>query len=239
MSGEQFRLLIEAGDLRGLRGALASEPELANREIEWFLNQKNASDPLHYVCDCVFNGWLEDARASEIAALLLEHGALVEGTDGRESPLIGATSLGADSVARLLIGSGANVEAVAVFGARPLHWAASVGLPSTVEMLIQYGAELEARCTEFGATPLYWAVVGAGQHGPAKKKDPIGAASVLIEAGARVETTNSKGVSALECSRNAESDEMHEVLLQALERHDGKAGEAYARAEGLSALAEG
>jgi len=78
--------LIEAGDLRGLRDALASNPDLANRSVEWFLNQKNESDPLHYVCDCVFHGWLDDVRAAEIAALLLEHGALIEGTEGRESP---------------------------------------------------------------------------------------------------------------------------------------------------------
>ena len=173
MSDERFRLLIEAGDLQGLKGSLASDPGLANRSVAWFLNQKNESDPLHYVCDCVFNDWLDDARASEIAALFLEHGALIEGTEGKESPLIAATSLGTETVAKLLIDSGANIEATAVFGARPLHWAASVGLPSIVELLIQRGAELEAKCTEFGATPLYWAVFGFGPHGPKKKRDSV------------------------------------------------------------------
>lgn len=56
MSDEKFRLMIEAGDLQGLKGTLESDPELANKSVVWFLNQKNESDPLHYACDCVFNG---------------------------------------------------------------------------------------------------------------------------------------------------------------------------------------
>ncbi len=214
MCDDLFRQSIEAGDLPALKGALAADPSLANRSIKWFLNQENQSDPLHYVCDCVFNDLLDDARAAEVATLLLEHGALVEGTEGRESPLIAATSLGAERVAKVLVDHGANIEATAVFGARPLHWAASVGLPSTVERLIQRGAELEARCTAFGATPLYWAAHGFGPHGPSKKRDPLGSAKVLIDAGARVDTTNRHGTSALQCSSNADSDEMYELLLR-------------------------
>ena len=206
--------MIETGDLKGLKSALASDPELANQSVEWFLNQKNESDPLHYVCDCVFNDWLDEATALGIVALLLENGALIEGTEGSESPLIAATSLGVETVARLLIESGANLEATSVFGARPLHWAASVGLPSTVELLIQHDADIEAKCTEFGATPLYWAVFGFGPHGPSKKRDPLGSAKVLLDAGANVDTTNNQGVSALKCSQQADSNDMHELLIQ-------------------------
>lgn len=88
MSDESFRLLIEAGDLQGLQSALTSNPKLANQSIEWFLNQKNESDPLHYVCDCVFNGWLVEPQAFDIAALLIENGSLIDGTQGRESPFV-------------------------------------------------------------------------------------------------------------------------------------------------------
>ena len=204
--------MIETGDLQGLRDALATAPELANQSVAWFLNQNNESDPLHYVCDCVFNGSLDEPRALEIAALLIESGALIEGTEGRESPLIAATSLGVETVAKLLIDSGASLEATSVFGARASHWAASVGLPSTVELLLQNGAELEARCTEFGATPLYWAVFGFGPHGPNKKRDPLGSARVLLDAGANVDTTNNQGTSALECAQQADSNEMFELL---------------------------
>ena len=214
MSDTRFRLLLEAGDVQGLKGALASNPELANQSVKWFLNQKNESDPLHYVCDCVFYDWLDDVRASGVAALLLEYGASIEGGEGRESPLIAATSLGVETVAKLLVESGANLEATAVFGARALHWAASMGLPSTVALLIQHGAEFEAKCTEFGATPLYWAAFGFGPHGPKKKRDPVGSAKVLIDAGASVDTTNYQGMSALTCSRQADSNAMYELLLR-------------------------
>jgi len=204
--------MIEAGDLQGLKGVLGKNPEFANQIVEWFLNQKNESEPLHYVCDCVFNDWLSDSRASGIASMLIENGALIEGAEGRESPLIAATSLGVETVAKLLIDSGANLEVTAVFGARPLHWAASLGLSSTVEHLIQQGAEIEAKCIEFGATPLFWAVFGFGPAGPNKKRDPIEAAKILLEAGASVETTNNQGVSALRCSQQADSNEMYELL---------------------------
>jgi len=214
MSEAQFLDLIEAGDLRSLRFALASQPKLANQSIEWFLNQKIESDPLHYVSDCVFNDWLNDERASQIASLLLEHGALIEGTLGRESPLIAATSLGAEKVASVLIAAGADIEAKALFGARALHWAASMGLASTVELLIKQGAELEAKCTEFSATPLFWAVIACGPQGPAKKQDPLNTAKLLIAAGAKVNTTNAYGESALDCSLQAGSNEMTELLRQ-------------------------
>ena len=141
MSAENFRLLIESGHIQNLRRALALNPDLANQAITWFLNQENDSDPLHYVCDCVFNKKLSEDLAREVAALLLEHGARVEGSDGRESPLIGATSLGVETVATLLIEADANLEATAVFGARPLHWAAAIGLPNIVATLIQQGAD--------------------------------------------------------------------------------------------------
>lgn len=221
MSNESFRLMIEAGDLPGLKRALNSNPGLANRSISWVLNQNNQSDPLHYVSDCVFNEWLGDDLAAKVATLLIDNGALIEGTEGRESPLIAATSLGAESVAKVLLESGANTAATAVFGAGPLHWAASVGLPSTVELLIQQGADLEVKCIEFGAIPLFWAVFGFGPHGPNKKRDPIGSAQVLLEAGARVDTTNNQGISALKCSQQADSNEMYELLIAYSNTLDG------------------
>ena len=214
MNNDKFRQLIEAADLTALKVELASKPEWANQSISWYLNQSNQSDPLHYVCACVFNDWLVEAQATEVANLLIQHGALIEGTRGRESPLIGATSLGVETVAKLLIDAGAKLESTSVFGGRALHWAASVGLPSTVELLIQQGAEIEAKCTEFASTPLFWAVFGFGPNGPNKKRDPLGAAHMLLEAGAEVHTTNKEGVSALECAQMAASNEMYELLLR-------------------------
>ena len=214
INNDEFRQIIESGNLQGLKKALATNPELANQSIAWYLNQHNQSDPLHYVSDCVFNGWLEENRAAEMVKLLIENGALIEGTKGRESPLIAAISLGCESVAKLLIDTGANLETTSVFGARPMHWAASMGLSSTVELLIKKGAKLETKCVDFGASPLFWAVFAFGPNGPNRKTNPIAAAKVLLEAGARIDTTNNQGISTLKCSQQADSNEMYELLIQ-------------------------
>ena len=212
----EFRLLLERGDAEGVRRALASDPGLANRPIRWFLNQENQTDPLHYVSDCVANGWLTNGTEGDLSALLLAHGAAVNGSDGRETPLLGSASLGVERVSKVLVEAGAELEATSAFGARALHWAAWVGTPATVDLLVAHGADIEAKCSEFAATPLFWAVHGYGPKGPKLKKDQVGAARVLIEAGARVETINKHGLSALELSRLCERADMYEALDQSL-----------------------
>src|SRR5918993_3625541 len=78
MSDDTFRRLIEQGDLEGVRRALERDSTLANRTIRWHLNQDNESDPLHYVSDCVSQGWLTNGREGELAELLLAHGAAID-----------------------------------------------------------------------------------------------------------------------------------------------------------------
>ncbi len=212
MHSDEFRLLIERGDVDAIRGALESEPALANRTIRWFLNQDNESDPLHYVSDCFGHGWLTNGKEGEIAKLLLAHGAAIDGTESRESPLIASASVGAEKVSRVLVEAGAALEMTSVFGSRALHWAAWIGTPSTVELLVAHDADMEARCSEFEATPLFWAVHGYGPNGPKQKKDQIGAARILIQAGASVETMNKDGLSALELSKLCERRDMDELL---------------------------
>ena len=211
---EEFRLLIERGDVEGIRSALAREPVLANRTIRWFLNQENESDPLHFVSDCVGHGWLTNGNEGAIAEALLAHGAAIEGTGHRESPLIASASLSAETVAKVLVEAGAELEATSIFGARALHWAAWVGTPSTVELLVAHNADIEARCSEFGASPLFWAVHGYGPDGPTPKKDQVGVARILIQAGASVDTMNKHGLSALELSKHCQNGDMYELLRQ-------------------------
>jgi ankyrin repeat protein len=214
MNADDFRLLIEAGDVDGIQRALEAEPALANRTIRWFLNQENESDPLHYVSDCFFNGWLLNGKEGQIAEMLLVHGAAIDGTGDKESPLIGSASLGAEMVSKVLLDAGAATERTSIFGARALHWAAWIGTPASVERLVAHIANIEARCAEFDATPLYWAVHGYGPDGPKQKGDQIGAARVLIRAGARIETANSRGISALELAKLCERRDMYELLRQ-------------------------
>ena len=127
MSDDTLRRLIEQGDVEGVRRALERDSTLANRTIRWHLNQDNGSDPLHYVSDCLSQGWLTNGREGELAELLLAHGAAIDGNDGSESPLIAAASLSADKVATVLIKAGAALESTSIYQARALHWAAWVG----------------------------------------------------------------------------------------------------------------
>lgn len=212
MSNEEFHLLIERGDVESVRGALESDPGLANRTIRWHVNQENESHPLHYVADCVGHGWLTNGMDGELAKLLLSHGAELNGNVGSESPLIASVSLGAENAAKVLVEAGADLETTSIFGARALHWAAWTGAPTTVELLIAHGAEIEVKCSEFGATPLFWAIHGYGPNGPKVKKDQVAAARILIAAGATVDTMNKHGLSALELSKQCERNEMYDML---------------------------
>lgn len=212
LTNDEFGLLIEHGDADGVREALQADAGAANRKLRWYLNQPNESEPLHYVSDCVGQDLLGDERACEIAELLISFGASIDGTEGRESPLIASASLGAERVSKLLIEAGADLEATSVFGARAIHWAAWTGMPATVERLLAHGAQMEAKCAEFGATPLFWAVHGYGPNGPKEKRDQVGAARVLIQAGANVDTANKKGLSALELAKQCASHDMYESL---------------------------
>ena len=209
-----LRRLIDKGDVESVRRALESRPALANEPIDWVLNQSNRSDPLHYVSDCVGHGWLTDAKACAIAKVLLAHGSAIDGNENRESPLIASVSLGAERVSQLLVEAGADLERTSVFGARALHWAAWMGSLSTVECLLKRRSNIEARCSEFGATPLFWAVHGYGPNGPMPKKAQVGSAKALIQAGATVQTANKQGLSALELSRQCGRRDMLELLQE-------------------------
>lgn len=213
MESDAFGKLIQAGDAESVREALRADPGLADGTVTWYLNQENRSDPLHFVCDCVAENLIDGDKAAGLARILLDHGASVDGANGRETPLLGATSLGAERVANLLIEAGADIAATSIFGAGPLHWAAYVGLPSTVDLLVVRGVDIEAKCTEFGATPLFWAVHGFGPRGPDNAEGQLAAASALIRAGAIIDTANKDGLTAIDCARRAQSGAMHELLV--------------------------
>ncbi len=211
MSNDKFRTLIEQGDVEGVQRELERDPSLANQTIRWHLNRDNESDPLHYVSDCFCHGWLTNGREGELAKLLLAHGAAINGSSGRESPLIGSASQGAEKVSTVLIEAGAELEAAAVYQARALHWAAWVGSSLTVQQLVSRGVALEVKDSEFSATPLFWAVHGYGPNGP-EKKDQVGAARILLAAGATARTFNKEGCSALEMAETCKSRDMYELL---------------------------
>jgi ankyrin repeat protein len=138
---------INAGDVEAVRRLLESDPELATKTIEWSAGGRpNRSDPLHYVSDAAFHGLADHDRFGEIAKLLIDAGAPVDGTpDATETPLIGAASLGRADVAKVLVDAGADTTARghAVPGGALAH-AVNFGMTDVVDVLVEAGAPVDS-----------------------------------------------------------------------------------------------
>ncbi len=208
----ELKEIIERGFVSELECFLLEKPEYSNRKIKWGGDQEIDTDPLHYISDCVFNGVLTNGNESILAKTLIEYGAKIEGSDGAESPLIGAVSLSVESVAKTLIEAGADIEATAVHGANSLHWASYVGLPEIVNILLKMDSDIEKKCSEFQATPLFWAVQGFCNSNEIDKSSIVRSAEILVAAGARASAENFEGCSVLARARQSGDDELIQVI---------------------------
>jgi uncharacterized protein len=162
MDSTRLREFIKKADYAGLSALLAQNPLLANEPIPLDDNPAKAH-PLHRICDGVFNGIYRDQEAAEMARIFLKHGARIDGDvvhEMQDTPLTAAASLRADEVALLYIDRGANIHWRGCHGGTALHWAAWCGRDRVVERLIHAKAELDKRCIDFNATPLFWAMHG-------------------------------------------------------------------------------
>jgi ankyrin repeat protein len=72
-------------------------------------------------------------------------------------PLIVACTRGDAAMIELLLGAGADVDAVTPDGRRPLLVAARTGRPAAIEALIRHGARVDARDPQQDQTALMWA----------------------------------------------------------------------------------
>ncbi len=205
--------LIELGLVDELESLLIKNPGLANKKINWGDHKEIETEPLHYVSDCVFNGLLSNHKEAEIASILIANGALINGGEGAETPLIGAASLSVERVANCLIKAGANINLTSVHGANALHWASYVGLPSTIKLLLSAGVDIEQKCIDFQATPLFWAVQGLHKSQPINKSRIIKAAEMLVHFGADTAAKNFEGVTVLERARESKNKDLIQVVL--------------------------
>ncbi|MFC5412194.1 ankyrin repeat domain-containing protein [Larkinella bovis] len=188
--------ILTTHDLNGLRQVLAAHPERANEGIPYDDVNTTQAHPLHRICDGVFSGDYTDAEAIELAKLFLEYGAHVDGNglmEKQDSPLVAAASLHADQVAILYLENGATIDHPGCFGGTALHWAAWCGRPAVVRRLIQAGAEINTRCLDFKATPLFWAVHGLKRNENANVPDYTECVHLLLQAGADQTIPNGEG----------------------------------------------
>ena len=189
-----MKKLILSKDYTGIRNAFLKNPELVHEG--WSYDEKNTqkAHPLHRICDLVFSGQLTDDEAVIIAELYLAFGTSVDGYEmiiKKDTPLVAASSLHADKVALLYIGHHANIHHDGCHGGTALHWAAWCGRDMVVRRLIEEGADINKRCIDFQATPLFWAVMSYKEE-----NDPhhqLECVRMLIEAGADRDIPNSGG----------------------------------------------
>jgi ankyrin repeat protein len=193
---QKVKTLFENKDYEGIRKALEKNHHLANEGIPYDEVNITKAHPLHRICDAVFSGKITDDEAVEIAKILLEYGANVNGfelIEKRDTPLLAAASLHADKVAILYIENGANIHHAGCHGGTALHWAAWCGRDVVVNRLIKEGAEINKRCIDFKATPLFWAVHGLKNGGEVNMHRQFECIKILVEAGADKNTPNCDG----------------------------------------------
>ncbi len=188
--------LIDNKDYQGIQQALSNNPGLANEGIPYDDANPVKAHPLHRICDGVFTKKYTDEEAVEIAKLFLEYGANINGNqliEKKDTPLIAASSLHADQVAILYIENGAAINHAGCHGGTALHWAAWCGRDELVRRLIQAGAEVNKRCIDFKATPLFWAVHGLKNGGGDNLNNQVECVKILIQSGADKNAANGEG----------------------------------------------
>jgi hypothetical protein len=164
MQADLFHLIVN-NDLSGLKTALASNPALANEGVALSINGKinhAKGHPLHRICDAVFANIITDSQAIEIARILLEYGANIDGfmaQNDQNTPLIAAASLHAEQLGIFYIEKGANIfYAPPGDGGTALHWAAYCGRDQLVKKLIGKGALVNQLDTSYQSTACGWAI---------------------------------------------------------------------------------
>ena len=156
----KLKKAIDAGDVHLVRSVLVDDPAKASALISWGpVLCPCKTEPLHYLSDAPFNQLWDHGKQAELAKVLIEAGAPVDGLPASgETPLHGAASLGEAGVAEVLIDHGANIEAVANYpgipDGTPLDFAVHFGMVEVVDLLVRRGAKVLSTRMAAGAGQL-------------------------------------------------------------------------------------
>lgn len=149
-----FRRVLDECDADRLRAILAAQPHRAESGMRGWCDHPGGPAPLSYVAmmryDTLDQVWRDVPGAAELAQILLDAGALVDGEPGIcETPLMTAASYGDAAVAEVLIRAGADLEAVAgpnsggVPGGTALQHADVFEMTAVRDVLIAAGARVD------------------------------------------------------------------------------------------------
>jgi hypothetical protein len=210
----KMKELIDNKDYKGIEQALSDDPRLANEGIPYDSVNTTKAHPLHRICDGVFSKRYTDEEAVKMAKIFLEHGANVNGNElkeGQDTPLVAAASLHADQVAILYIDNGADINHAGCHGGTALHWAAWCGRDKVVRRLVQEGAEINKKCINYKATPLFWAVHGLKSGDNNDLHSYLECVKILLRSGADKSIPNGGGKTVFDLL-NDEDLELKELL---------------------------
>ena len=131
-----------------------------------------------------------------MAGIFLEYGANINGdklVEKKDTPLIAASSLNADQLAIYYIEMGAKINHAGCHGGTALHWAAWCGRDKIVGRLMQEDLEINRKCIDYQATPLFWAVHGLKNGGGNYRDNYLECIKILIQGGADKNIPNGDG----------------------------------------------
>jgi uncharacterized protein len=202
-----IRDLIFSGNLHALDAALTADPSRANADISLPDNPATAH-PLHRICDGVFSATYPEHIGVQMAKIFLKHGSKLNPRypDGKDSPLTAACSLRCDEIALLYIDEGADIHHRGCHGGTALHWAAWCGRDIILKKLMSLNPEINKLCTDFKATPLFWAVHGHRFGGKENFHHQAECARILLEHGADPTIPNLEGTQPAQLLRDEDKE---------------------------------
>ena len=210
------------GDLDRVTALIASDAEFAEQPGD------DQARPMHHAA---IGGHVE------VMAVLLDHGAALDPTDGEgNSPLHWAAAGGQIDAIDFLLDGDAEIDPRNYEQETPLYMAVQRKKFETVEHLVDWGADLEAR-NDYGRTPLLWNVreggdlkmarlllsLGADVNAPDRSNDtPLSLAAwrgfgelvdVLLDQGAKVESKGAMGAQLLTEATGRGLDRLYRELV--------------------------
>jgi uncharacterized protein len=186
--------LVFSANLPALSTVLKAHAELANKEFS-LQDHTATAHPLHRICDGVFSEYYSEAIGLDLAKLFIKYGAdvNVHRIVGKDSPLTAACSLRCDQLALFYIQQEAHIDHKGCHGGTALHWASWCGRDVVVEKLVRLNPDINQKCIDFKATPLFWATHGYRFGGKDNRHHQVHCARILLAHGADPSIPNFEG----------------------------------------------